>query len=305
MTDVSKKDAKIQDTLLLFGRDFTELDLWIVKETVRRFPRLTQTELANTICENLQWFAPNGNNKVDSCMQLLRKLESQGAIKLPAKRNSGGSKDRRIVPTQQTDAPAQITADLSQTSVQVQPVLGAVQMRLWNEYVERYHYLGYKRPFGAHQRYFILSSDERFLGCILVSAAAWALEARDQWIGWTHEDRSKRLYLVVNNTRLLIFPWVKVKNLASKSLSLVIKRIGADWQERYGYSPVLLETFVDEELYQGTCYQAANWLSLGQTTGRGRMDRYHQHLSSPKRIYVYPLHRDFRAILRGESGDAK
>lgn len=305
MTDVSKRDAKIQDTILLFGRDFTELDFWIVKETVRRFPRLSQTELAHTICENLQWFAPNGNNKVNSCMQLLRELQSQGVIKLPAKQKKGARKDQRIAPTLQTDAPGEIKADLSQIGVLVQLVRESGQMRLWNEYVERYHYLGYKRPFGAHQRYFILSHNEQLLGCILFAASAWALEVRDQWIGWTKTDRSKRLHLVVNNTRFLIFPWVEVKNLASKALSLAARQVSADWLEQYGFKPVLLETFVDEELYQGTCYQAANWLSLGQTIGRGRMDRYHQHLSSPKRIYVYPLHRDFRANLRGESWDAK
>jgi hypothetical protein len=176
------------------------------------------------------------------------------------------------------------------------------EVSLWNQYVERYHILGYRQPFGAHQRYFILSSDERYLGCILFSAAAWALEARDQWIGWTETDRSKRLHLVVNNTRFLIFPWVQVKNLASKALSLAAKRIGYDWQDRYGYRPVLLETFVDPEEYRGTCYKAANWIMLGWTAGRGRMDRYKQYPSSPKHIYVYPLNRDFRAILRGESG---
>ncbi|MBS4020883.1 MAG: DUF4338 domain-containing protein [Dethiobacter sp.] len=303
MTDTLNKDtSKKHNTIFLFGRDFTELDLWIVKETVRRFPRLSQKELAHTICENLQWFAPNGNNKVDSCVQLLKKLEYQGVIKLPAKWNKGGPKDQRIPPTLQTDAPGEIITDLSQVGVRVQPVRESCQIRLWNEYVERYHILGYKRPFGAHQRYFIVSHDERFLGCILFSAAAWALEARDQWIGWTQTDRSKRLHLVANNTRFLIFPWVKVKNLASKSLSLVIKRIGADWQERYSCQPVLLETFVDKEKYHGTCYRAGNWVYLGETAGRGRMDRHKQYLSSPKHIYVYPLNRDFRSILRGESG---
>ncbi|MBS4008401.1 MAG: DUF4338 domain-containing protein [Clostridium sp.] len=295
-------DTSNKNTILLFGRDFTELDLWIVKETVRRYPRLSQNELAHTICENLKWFAPNGNNKVDSCIQLLRKLESQGVIKLPAIRSKRVPKDQRIAPTLQTDAPAEIVADLSQIGIQVQPVREASQMRLWNEYVERYHILGYKRPFGAHQRYYILSGQDQPLGCILFSAAAWALEARDQWIGWTETDRSKRLHLVVNNTRFLIFPWVHVKNLASKALSLAVKRIGYDWQDRYGYSPVLLETFVDPEEYRGTCYKAANWILLGWTAGRGRMDRHTQYLSTPKHIYVYPLHRDFRAILRGESG---
>ncbi|MBS4032662.1 MAG: DUF4338 domain-containing protein [Clostridiales bacterium] len=295
-------ENKDNATVLLFGREFTALDLWIVTETVRRFPKLSRTELANTICENLQWVAPNGRNKVESCIQLLERLNSEGKIRLPKKRRPGNQTSRRVVPTSKTDAPADIACSLADSGVELKPVLDRSEVSLWNQYVERYHILGYRQPFGAHQRYFILSSDERYLGCILFSAAAWALEARDQWIGWTETDRSKRLHLVVNNTRFLIFPWVHVKNLASKALSLAVKRIGYDWQDRYGYSPVLLETFVDPEEYRGTCYKAANWVMLGWTAGRGRMDRYKQYLSSPKHIYVYPLHRDFRSILRGESG---
>jgi hypothetical protein len=290
------------ETILLFGRDFTALDLWVVTETVRRFPKLSQTELAHTICENLKWVAPNGRNKVASCLQLLERLAAEGKIKLPKKLTPGNRTSRRVTPTADTDAPADIIGKLADVGAEIKPVLDKHEASLWNQYVERYHPLGYRLPFGAHQRYFILSRDERLLGCILFSASAWALEARDQWIGWTETDRSKRLYLVVNNTRFLIFPWVNVKNLASKALSLAIKRIGYDWQARYGYSPVLLETFVDPKAYRGTCYKAANWLMLGCTAGRGRMDRHAQYLSTPKHIYVYPLHRDFRSILRGESG---
>jgi hypothetical protein len=292
-----------QETILLFGRDFTEEDLWIVKEIVRRYPRLSREELVHTICENLQWFAPNGNDKVESCRQLLRRLESQGELKLPPKQSKGGSKERRIALTSQTDASGEIISELSQVGVQVQPVREPSLMRLWNEYVERYHILGYKRPFGAHQRYFILSRAERPLGCVLFSASAWALLCRDQWIGWSKTDRSKRLHLVVNNSRFLIFPWVHVKNLASRALSLTAKRICHDWQDRYGYSPVLLETFVDAEKYHGTCYKAANWIHLGQTAGRGRMDRHHSRQLTAKHIYVYPLCRDFRTILCAKRGD--
>jgi hypothetical protein len=295
-------ETKDNETILLFGRDFTALDLWIVTETVRRFPKLSQTELANTICENLKWVAPNGRNKVESCIQLLERLNSEGKIELPEKRNLGNRTSRRVIPTAKTDAPADITGNLADVGAELKLVLDRYEVSLWNQYVERYHTLGYRLPFGAHQRYFILSDRSQPLGCILFSAAAWALEARDQWIGWTQTDRSKRLHLVVNNTRFLIFPWVHVKNLASKALSLAVKRIGYDWQDRYGYSPVLLETFVDPEEYRGTCYKAANWVMLGWTAGRGRMDRHKQYLSSPKHIYVYPLHRDFRSILRGESG---
>jgi hypothetical protein len=289
------------DTILLFGRDFTEEDLWIIKETVRRFPKLSQTELAHTICENLNWVTPNGRNKVESCMQLLARLDSEGSIKLPKKRRPDTLKQTHIIITSRTDMPGEIKGDLTEVGVQLRPVLEKPEVRLWNEYVERYHFLGYKRPFGAHQRYFILSHQGQPLGCILFAAAAWALEARDHWIGWTQTDRSKRLHLVVNNTRFLIFPWVEVKNLASKSLSLVIKRIRADWQERYNYQPVLLETFVDAEKYLGTCYRAANWIFLGQTTGRGRMDRYKKRPFTRKHIYVYPLVADFRAYLKGET----
>jgi len=183
--------------------------------------------------------------------------------------------------------------------IQLSPVTGKEGIGLWNEYVERHHVLGYKRPFGAHQRYFIESKNGERLGCLLFASSAWALAERDQWIGWSERDRAQRLNWVVANTRFLIFPWVRVRNLASTALSLATGRIGRDWQERYGYAPVLLETFVDAERYRGTCYQAANWIRLGITAGRGRMDRHTQYLSSPKIIYVYPLVRDFRLRLRG------
>ena len=127
---------------------------------------------------------------------------------------------------------------------------------------------------------------------------------REQWIGWSEQDRAQQLNWVVANTRFLIFPWVRVRNLASTALSLAARRIGEDWQERYGYAPVLLETFVDAERYRGTCYQAANWIRLGMTTGRGRMDRHKEYLSSPKIIYVYPLVRDFRSRLCGPKPEA-
>lgn len=137
----------------------------------------------------------------------------------------------------------------------------------------------------------------------LFSASAWALSERDRWIGWSKKDRSQRLHLIVNNTRFLIFPWVKVQNLASHALSLAAKQVPIDFRKRYGYKPVLLETFVDVERYTGTCYRAANWMCLGQTAGRGRMDRYHEQLSTPKLIFVYPLVRDFRQHLLGGGKD--
>ena len=291
-----------KDTILLSGRDFTAQDLWIVTETVRRFPKLSRRELAQTICENLSWVTPNGRNKIKSCMQLLEKLHTEGKVNLPPKKGSAKQVSRQIIPTSETDPSGEIAKNIDELGIELQPVFIGSEMHLWNQYVERYHTLGYKQPFGAHQRYFIESRDGDRLGCLLFSASAWALAARDQWIGWTKEDRSRRLHLVVNNTRFLVFPWVHVKNLASKSLSLAIKRIRPDWQERYNYQPVLLETFVDTEQYEGTSYRAANWIYLGQTAGRGRMDRHTKRGLSVKKIYVYPLVPDFRAHLCGEAG---
>jgi hypothetical protein len=156
--------------------------------------------------------------------------------------------------------------------------------------------LGDKQVFGSRLQY-LIKSGEHELGCLQFSASAWSLEERDRWIGWKKEDRITRLQLVVNNSRFLIFPWVKIKNLASKSLSIAVKQIKKDWLTEYCYEPVLLETFVDTEYYNGVCYKAANWQYLGETKGSGR-SRTKDSISK-KRIFVYPLINDFREYLLG------
>lgn len=287
---------------LLCGRMFTPEELQEIREIVRLFPKLSLTELALTVCETLSWFSPNGKYKLESGRELLKKLASRQWIKLPEKKNGRRPGKEQIILGMKTEEEAEIMGRVSDFRIELEAVHSKEGIRLWNEYVERYHMLGYKRPFGAHQRYFIWSDlpEKRRLGCLLFSASAWALAERDAWIGWSKEERSRGLHLVVNNTRFLIFPWVKVKNLASKALSLAAKQVRRDFQERYGYEPVLLETFVDTKHYKGTCYRAANWISLGQTAGRGRMDRYKQYLSTPKQIFVYPLVADFREYLCGK-----
>jgi len=295
-------------SVLLSGRYFTIQELLEIQETVCLFPKLSRDELAKTICENFSWVTPNGQHKRSSCQQLLENLEKRGLLTLPAKQEyCPRDSKNRIIYGPDTAPALPVEGHLTDYEpIRLEAVRAKDDIRLWNEYVHRYHTLGYKRPFGAHQRYFIFSGAvEKPLGCLLFAASAWALLPRDEWIGWTKSDRSLRLNLIVNNTRFLIFPWVCIKNLASKTLSLAAKRITSDWLERYGYSPVLLETFVDSEKYRGTCYRAANWLFLGQSAGRGRMDRYKKRSLTRKQIYVYPLHRDFKAILRGESRAAK
>jgi hypothetical protein len=293
---------------LLCGRWFSDQEMEEIKETTALFPGLSRQELAKTLCENLEWTAPNGKLKVDSCLSLLQKMEDNGLLTPPQKRVTApkGWQDVAVATSQSDPEPTRsgTVADIP-GGVAVVPVVQKAEARLWKEYVERYHVLGYRRMFGAYQRYFITVGDDasQRLGCLLFSASAWALVARDTWIGWTPEQRAQRLRFIVNNSRFLIFPWVRVKNLASKSLSLVAQRLPEDWERRYGYRPVLLETFVDVATYTGACYKAANWQRLGQSLGRGRMDRYEQGLSTPKWIFVYPLLREFRDVLRGD-GDA-
>jgi Druantia protein DruA len=286
--------------VFLSGRAFTSQEIKDIQETVRVFWRLSWAELVQTICEHLDWVTPAGRYKVDSCAKALIKLQAQGLVTLPTRRECKvGNKE--ILFGARTDAPDEIVGTVRDIApVELERVAGREQIGLWNEYVHRYHPLRYKRPFGAHQRYFIRGSQSGRLGCLLFASSAWALAERDAWIGWSERDRAQRLNWVVANTRFLVFPWVRVKNLASKALSLAARRIRSDWQQRYGYKPVLLETFVEVERYEGVCYQAANWIRLGVTAGRGRMDRYTQYLSTPKAIYVYPLEADFRSFLRGK-----
>jgi len=135
------------------------------------------------------------------------------------------------------------------------------------------------------------------LGAIGFSAAAWALRPRDSIIGWSKDQRTKRLNEVVNNSRFLILPWVNVKNLASKVLGLSVKQLPVDWLTKYSYKPVLIETFVEKERFLGTCYKAANWLYIGDTQGRGKWDQKNDHAVPIKAIYIYPLNKNYSDLL--------
>jgi hypothetical protein len=188
--------------------------------------------------------------------------------------------------------------------VRVEPVERPDQRLLFRELVGRYHYLDYAVPFGARMQYLVWVSKPAptVVGCLQFSSAAWRLRPRDAWIGWDDATRARHLPHVVTNSRLLVLPWVRVRNLVSTTLSLALRCLSHDWQARYTVDPLLVETFVDPARYVGGCYRAANWVALGETAGRGRDDRVHQrHGAHPKRVWVYPLRRDALARLRGEA----
>ncbi len=281
------------------GRRFTRKQLVRVQETVQTFSNLSRSELALTICEHLDWKSPRGSLKTESCLALLESLEDHGVITLPSKRKT--KKRVRRVPTfDEHPASPPVESLLSAvTPISLRPVTTPEDRERWKAYLQTYHYLGYKHPFGASLGYFIVSEPlQQELGCFVFTASAsWALAPRDQWIGWDKKHREKLLSLILSNDRFLIFPWVKVSHLASHALSLVTSRIGDDWVRVHGYRPVLIETFVDPTRYSGTCYQAANWECLGQTRGRGRDDPRHECPETKKDIYVYPLRNDWRRCL--------
>lgn len=290
-------------TITVSGRRFTGRQIEQIRETVQTFANLSRKELAFTLCEHLNWATPRGSLKINSCLSALKKFEGLGIISLPPISGNVRGPEKPITLTCATSNLAPLDEPLANLlPIELRRVITKSDRSLWREYIERYHYLGFKRPFGAYLSYFIVAKgkDNQLLGCLLFSASAWSLAPRDLWIGWQLRDRMKRLNYVVNNSRFLLFPWVKVENLASHVLGIVAKTIANDWQQVYGYKPVLIETFVDNTKFDGTCYQAANWEFLGTTRGGGRMDRLKRSTSATKSIYAYPLTSNFRDLLRGK-----
>ena len=289
------------------GRSITGRELAEIKETVSIFGNLSQKELTQTICEHLDWRTPSGTNKLDACHRMLKSFEQQGVIRLPEKRSRPSRKPVVIAHTPETAPTPQITVSLSKLDtvalcpVEPDPVEQNQaetrhRIRLWNEYMDRYHYLGYKKPFGYTLRYFI-KAGKTLLGCLLFSGAARAMTPRDNWIGWTPDQRRQNLHLIINNSRFLIFPWVRVKNLASHVLGQAGRRIREDWQNKWGFAPVLMETFVDPERYKGSAYLAANWKDVGLTSGKGLVRKGKTYETTPKKILVLPLTENFRRPL--------
>jgi len=283
--------------LTFCGRSFSVSELELVRGIVAEFGSLGVTEISRTICELLDWKRPNGGLKNIECRQFLERLGAQGLVSLPELRRTKrrGPQPVRLTPRSEPE-PEIVGSAGPYEPLQFQLLRGddAADGALFREYLDRYHYQGYKVPFGAHLRYLVRSEQcpERVLACLLWTSPAWKLEERDRWIGWSAGLRARNLQFIVNHGRFLILPWVRVKGLASKILAHSARRVPADWEAVYGYRPLLLETLVETERFRGTCYRAANWIHLGATKGRGRMDRYHEVLGTPKSLYVYPLCRN-------------
>ena len=278
------------------GRHFTDPELERIRDLARSLP--SREAIARAVCTEFAWHKPDGGLKVMSCKVALLRMHRDGLVTLPPPRHAHSPASR--IPSRAAHAlpsgpPLQGTrGDIARLTLD--PVQGPADSRYWNDLVARYHYLGYSPLPGAQLRYFI-HGDGILLGVLGFGAAAWKIAPRDEFIGWTPEQRQPRLHLIVNNARFLLLPWISVRFLASSVLALAARQLPADWAARYGYRPVLLESFVDRDRFAGTSYRAANWLCLGQTQGRGKLDRHKLYGKPVKDIYVYPLHRRFKEIL--------
>ncbi len=292
------------DSPLIFcGRQFSVEDLKLVREVVTRHSGLSRMELALTVCELLQWQRNSGGLKSRECRDFLELLDSKGLLNLPKKHATKPVGSHTQVPvTTEGEPGVEMVGKVGDLEPVVLELVQSKQQRLlFRELVERYHYLGYAVPFGAHLRYFFYS-DNRVLGCMQFSSPAWRMAARDQWIGWSEQERQENLQRVITQSRFLILPWIRIANLASVVLSRALHRISRDWEVLYGIEPLLVETLVDESRYSGHCYKASNWERLGQTTGRGRMDREHKlEGAQPKAVWIYPLKHDAALRLRGRA----
>jgi hypothetical protein len=278
------------------GRFFSPQEIEQVRELIRTSPQMNRQQLSYRVCERFDWRKTDGSLKDMSCRVALLRMYREGLIELPAPRhkvNPCRSFARRTVQAQPGPLLEAAVHELSELRLEV---VARKDSALWNEYIDRYHYLGYKPLPGAQLRYFAYAG-ERPVALLGFGAAAWKTGPRDEWIGWSRTQRQRNLSGVVNNARFLILPWVRVKSLGSKLLSMAARRLPADWAGRYDYRPVLLETFVERERFAGTCYRAANWTCVGQTQGRGKLGDHRLGQVPVKTVWVYPLTKHFRVPL--------
>jgi hypothetical protein len=287
----------------LLGRPFGPEALAIARLLAAECLPRTRWEIARRFCERLEWVNRSGKPALSNARVALVRLHRAGLLDLPApkewNRNRSGAALEVSVPLDR----ALWKGSVEQVQpIVLEPVTNQQQSRLWNGILVEHHYLGQANLAGAPMRYLIYAQ-ERIIGALGFGAAAWQVAARDRFIGWSTEQREANWHWVLNNARLLILPWIQIKNLASNILSRSVERLPGDFLTRYGWAPVLLETFVESPRFAALCYKAAPWIYLGQTQGRGKKGAHNSPAKTqlpPKQVWVYPLDPHFGARLRAQ-----
>lgn len=288
------------------GRWWSQEQIEAIRELIAEHPGWSRRKLSVAVSEHFQWRTATGQLRDMAARHLLNKLAERQWIELPARQKRGGKQQLRIV--RELEEQAELFAGQTLEPLEVKlACLQPLKIELvgprheaagdFVRHLARHHYLGFGGEAGPHLRYLVRDARGRDLACALFGVAAWQVRARDEFIGWTAAQRRERLGWVVNNTRLLILPQVRVEHLASHVLGRLLRRLPGDWQHKYGVEPCLAETFVERGRFAGTCYRAANWLKVGESSGRSRGDREHRLEVPIKDIYLYPLRSDFRERL--------
>jgi hypothetical protein len=290
----------IGDGLSFCGHALTKGELDLIRRITREFANLTVTELAATVCELLEWRRPNGGLKSRECYLFLLELQRRGWLPWLPMVQPRRPRQLRTKPEPPAPLPAVMLGSLDEyRPIRLELIEDAAQRRLFRQYLEQHHYLGYRAPYGAQLRYWVRAAQPELppLAALLFTSAAWRLAPRDRFIGWSDQVRERNLPMVINNSRFLILPWTRISHLASHILAQAARQLPKDWQARYAVEPVLMETLVDPTRYRGTCYRAANWMETGMTQGRGRMDRSRRAERVAKQIFLFPLHRHWQQRL--------
>jgi hypothetical protein len=273
-------------------------DIELIKKLLEKEGYLGRTHISRCLCRIWNWKQENGRYKEITCRDLLRNLESKGYIKLPpllkpARRK--GYENKTEISIELDTSELQLELKTVKGKINIKQVRGTALEKLFNGLIGKYHYIGYFQGAGKQLKY-IVNLDERPIACIGFGVSALKVECRDNFIGWNSNTKEKNLNLVTDNSRFLILPWVKIPHLASFILGRTLRRLSDDWQKHHCHRVVLVETFVDTELFKGTCYKAAGWEFLGLTKGRGRNDRYNNVRKSIKAVFIRPLYKNFREI---------
>jgi len=293
----------VLETEIIQGRRIGSLEIAEIRALMAENPCWSRWRLSRVLAQSWQWYAASGQLKDMAARTLLLKLQERGLIALPQRRRAPLTRGLDAGPDLFDSVPPEpVVAGLSRLRPLRIEVVGPQQSdyRRFARYLTQNHYLSYRGHVGENLAYMVRSCTGVDLACLLFGAAAWQCAPRDRWIGWSAEQRAQGLSFIANNSRFLILPWVRVALLASHILSQVAQRIAADWQQRYRHPLYLLETFVQQDRFRGTCYQAANWVCVGQTTGRTRQSQRHRDnaVHAPvKDIYLYPLRGDARRAL--------
>jgi hypothetical protein len=285
--------------LTIRKRTITAADLNVIQKVIDDNRNRSRTEISKALCQKWNWRQPNGRLKDMACREILLKLHRNNLIDYPAGVHDGRNKERNksITPVDIDTTP--IIFPLSQLeSPRLILIRGSRYEPLYRGLVEQYHYLGYRQIVGNHLKYIAFIGD-RPVACLGWGSAAWSVKSRDSFIGWDKKTKEHHLHFVANNVRFLLLPWVNVKCLASKILALNIRSISNDWISVYHHPLYLLETFVEQSRFKGTCYRAANWIRVGQTKGIAKSGHDHVVHGNIKDVLVYPLGKDFRQKLTG------